>query len=152
MLQPCSGCRRPALSHPGDRGSVGPHRFNRSWPRVPRIACVRTRERYSSVTPRLAAARVAVLAAAPPLPAARRRPPVPRAGWGQRRERCRNCVSWGPSVWGRRPHPAALPSPRRYASDFSSALHSVRRKCRLDGAAPDALFQEDWTAFQNSIR
>lgn len=44
---------------------MGPHRFNRSWPRVPRIACVRTRERYSSVTPRLAAARVAVLAAAP---------------------------------------------------------------------------------------
>ncbi|XP_016010991.2 conserved oligomeric Golgi complex subunit 7 [Rousettus aegyptiacus] len=40
----------------------------------------------------------------------------------------------------------------KYASDFSSALHSVRRKCRLDGAAPDALFQEDWTAFQNSIR
>lgn len=65
MLQPCSGCRRPALSHPGDRGSVGPHRFNRSWPHVPRIACVRTRERYSSVTPRLAAARVTVLAAAP---------------------------------------------------------------------------------------
>lgn len=109
---------------------------------------MRTRERYSSVTPRLAAARVAVLAAAPCSPPHGEGPP----SRGQRRERCRNCVSWGPSVWGRRPHPAALPSPRRYASDFSSALHSVRRKCRLDGAAPDALFQEDWTAFQNSIR
>ncbi|ELK12106.1 Conserved oligomeric Golgi complex subunit 7 [Pteropus alecto] len=40
----------------------------------------------------------------------------------------------------------------KYVSDFSSALQSVRKKCRLDGAPPDALFQEDWTAFQNSIR
>lgn len=82
MLQPCSGCRRPALSHPGDRGSVGPHRFNGSWPRVPRIACVRTRERYSSVTPRLAAARVAVLAAAPPAPRRTEKAPRPAGRLG----------------------------------------------------------------------
>lgn len=69
----------------------------------------------------------------------------------QRREHGWNCIGCGPQVWGRCPRPAAF-FPHRYVSDFSSALLSVRRKCRLDGAAPDALFQEDWTAFQSSIR
>lgn len=40
----------------------------------------------------------------------------------------------------------------KYVSDFTSALQSVRRKCKLDEIPPNALFQEDWTAFQNSIR
>ncbi|XP_060030087.1 conserved oligomeric Golgi complex subunit 7 [Erinaceus europaeus] len=40
----------------------------------------------------------------------------------------------------------------KYVSDFTSALQSIRRKCKLDEIPPNALFQEDWTAFQNSIR
>ncbi|KYO41074.1 conserved oligomeric Golgi complex subunit 7 isoform X1 [Alligator mississippiensis] len=40
----------------------------------------------------------------------------------------------------------------KYASDFTNTLQSVRKKCKLDDIASDSLFQEDWTAFQNSIR
>lgn len=40
----------------------------------------------------------------------------------------------------------------RYASDFSNALQSIRKKCRLDDLPSDSHFQEDWTAFQNAIR
>lgn len=40
----------------------------------------------------------------------------------------------------------------KYASDFGSALQSVRKKCKLDESPPDLLFQEDWTAFQSSVR
>ncbi|NWJ03343.1 COG7 protein, partial [Crypturellus undulatus] len=40
----------------------------------------------------------------------------------------------------------------KYTSDFTNALQSIRKKCKLDDIPSDALFQEDWTAFQNSIR
>ncbi|XP_077173189.1 conserved oligomeric Golgi complex subunit 7 isoform X3 [Paroedura picta] len=40
----------------------------------------------------------------------------------------------------------------KYASDFGSALQSIRKKCKLDQIPPPSLFQEDWTAFQSSIR
>uniref|UniRef100_A0A2K5DCM2 Conserved oligomeric Golgi complex subunit 7 n=1 Tax=Aotus nancymaae TaxID=37293 RepID=A0A2K5DCM2_AOTNA len=40
----------------------------------------------------------------------------------------------------------------KYVSDFTSTLQSVRKKCKLDDIPPNSLFQEDWTAFQNSIR
>ncbi|XP_019368341.1 PREDICTED: conserved oligomeric Golgi complex subunit 7 [Gavialis gangeticus] len=40
----------------------------------------------------------------------------------------------------------------KYASDFTNTLQSVRKKCKLDDISSDSLFQEDWTAFQNSIR
>ncbi|XP_025031484.1 conserved oligomeric Golgi complex subunit 7-like isoform X2 [Python bivittatus] len=40
----------------------------------------------------------------------------------------------------------------KYASDFSNALQSIRKKCQLDDIPSDSLFQEDWTAFQNAIR
>uniref|UniRef100_A0A7M4EX52 Conserved oligomeric Golgi complex subunit 7 n=1 Tax=Crocodylus porosus TaxID=8502 RepID=A0A7M4EX52_CROPO len=40
----------------------------------------------------------------------------------------------------------------KYASDFTNTLQSVRKKCKLDDIASDSLFQEDWAAFQNSIR
>uniref|UniRef100_A0A6B2FH83 Conserved oligomeric Golgi complex subunit 7 n=1 Tax=Bothriechis nubestris TaxID=1766655 RepID=A0A6B2FH83_9SAUR len=40
----------------------------------------------------------------------------------------------------------------KYASDFSKALQSIRKKCRLDDLPSDSHFQEDWTAFQNAIR
>ncbi|VTJ63481.1 Hypothetical predicted protein [Marmota monax] len=40
----------------------------------------------------------------------------------------------------------------KYVSDFTSALQSIRKKCKLDDIPPNSLFQEDWTAFQNSIR
>ncbi|XP_004622945.1 conserved oligomeric Golgi complex subunit 7 [Octodon degus] len=40
----------------------------------------------------------------------------------------------------------------KYVSDFTSTLQSVRKKCRLDDVPPGALFQEDWTAFQSSVR
>ncbi|XP_037596544.1 conserved oligomeric Golgi complex subunit 7 [Cebus imitator] len=42
--------------------------------------------------------------------------------------------------------------PLRYVSDFTSTLQSIRKKCKLDDIPPNSLFQEDWTAFQNSIR
>ncbi|KAF5914203.1 hypothetical protein HPG69_005052 [Diceros bicornis minor] len=40
----------------------------------------------------------------------------------------------------------------KYVSDFTSTLHSVRKKCKLEDVPPNSLFQEDWTAFQNSVR
>ncbi|XP_025131385.3 conserved oligomeric Golgi complex subunit 7 isoform X1 [Bubalus bubalis] len=40
----------------------------------------------------------------------------------------------------------------KYVSDFTSTLHSIRKKYRLDDIPLNSLFQEDWTAFQNSIR
>uniref|UniRef100_A0A8D1FEX0 Conserved oligomeric Golgi complex subunit 7 n=1 Tax=Sus scrofa TaxID=9823 RepID=A0A8D1FEX0_PIG len=40
----------------------------------------------------------------------------------------------------------------KYVSDFTSTLHSIRKKCKLDDIPTNSLFQEDWTAFQNSIR
>uniref|UniRef100_A0A3P8XS31 Conserved oligomeric Golgi complex subunit 7 n=1 Tax=Esox lucius TaxID=8010 RepID=A0A3P8XS31_ESOLU len=40
----------------------------------------------------------------------------------------------------------------KYVSDFSTTLHSVRKKCRLEDTPSAAVFQEDWTAFQNSVR
>ncbi|XP_024416131.2 conserved oligomeric Golgi complex subunit 7 isoform X1 [Desmodus rotundus] len=40
----------------------------------------------------------------------------------------------------------------KYVSDFTSTLHSIRKKCKLDDIPPNSLFQEDWTAFQNSVR
>nr|XP_060504770.1 conserved oligomeric Golgi complex subunit 7 [Panthera onca] len=40
----------------------------------------------------------------------------------------------------------------KYVSDFTSTLQSIRKKCKLDDIPPNSLFQEDWTAFQNSIR
>uniref|UniRef100_A0A8C8IZN7 Conserved oligomeric Golgi complex subunit 7 n=1 Tax=Oncorhynchus tshawytscha TaxID=74940 RepID=A0A8C8IZN7_ONCTS len=40
----------------------------------------------------------------------------------------------------------------KYVSDFSTTLQSIRKKCRLEDTPSAALFQEDWTAFQNSVR
>ncbi|KFQ77454.1 Conserved oligomeric Golgi complex subunit 7, partial [Phoenicopterus ruber ruber] len=40
----------------------------------------------------------------------------------------------------------------KYTSDFTNTLQSIRKKCRLDDVLSDSLFQEDWTAFQNSVR
>lgn len=40
----------------------------------------------------------------------------------------------------------------RYTSDFTNTLQSIRKKCKLDDIPSDSLFQEDWTAFQNSVR
>uniref|UniRef100_A0A673YET3 Conserved oligomeric Golgi complex subunit 7 n=1 Tax=Salmo trutta TaxID=8032 RepID=A0A673YET3_SALTR len=40
----------------------------------------------------------------------------------------------------------------KYVSDFSTTLQSVRKKCRLEDTPIAAVFQEDWTAFQNSVR
>ncbi|XP_052055885.1 conserved oligomeric Golgi complex subunit 7 isoform X2 [Apodemus sylvaticus] len=40
----------------------------------------------------------------------------------------------------------------KYASHFTNALQSIRKKCKLDDIPPNSLFQEDWTAFQNSVR
>nr|XP_020660453.1 conserved oligomeric Golgi complex subunit 7 [Pogona vitticeps]XP_020660454.1 conserved oligomeric Golgi complex subunit 7 [Pogona vitticeps]XP_020660455.1 conserved oligomeric Golgi complex subunit 7 [Pogona vitticeps] len=40
----------------------------------------------------------------------------------------------------------------KYASDFSNALQSIRKKCRLDEIPPNAFFQEDWSAFQMAVR
>lgn len=41
---------------------------------------------------------------------------------------------------------------KKYVSDFTTTLQSIRKKCKLDDIPSDSLFQEDWTAFQNSIR
>ncbi|XP_074867156.1 conserved oligomeric Golgi complex subunit 7 isoform X2 [Carettochelys insculpta] len=41
---------------------------------------------------------------------------------------------------------------KKYVSDFTTTLQSIRMKCRLDDIPSDSLFQEDWTAFQNSVR
>ncbi|KAK2543967.1 conserved oligomeric Golgi complex subunit 7 [Columba livia] len=40
----------------------------------------------------------------------------------------------------------------KYTSDFTNTLQSIRKKCKLDDVPSDSLFQEDWTAFQNSVR
>ncbi|KAJ3583738.1 hypothetical protein NHX12_015646 [Muraenolepis orangiensis] len=40
----------------------------------------------------------------------------------------------------------------KYVSDFSTTLQSIRRKCRLEDTPTSSVFQEDWTAFQNSVR
>uniref|UniRef100_A0A673WW89 Conserved oligomeric Golgi complex subunit 7 n=1 Tax=Salmo trutta TaxID=8032 RepID=A0A673WW89_SALTR len=40
----------------------------------------------------------------------------------------------------------------KYVSDFSTTLQSIRKKCRLEDTPSAAVFQEDWTAFQNSVR
>ncbi|XP_030098374.1 conserved oligomeric Golgi complex subunit 7 isoform X3 [Mus musculus] len=40
----------------------------------------------------------------------------------------------------------------KYVSHFTNALQSIRKKCKLDDIPPNSLFQEDWTAFQNSVR
>uniref|UniRef100_A0A8C7VI02 Conserved oligomeric Golgi complex subunit 7 n=1 Tax=Oncorhynchus mykiss TaxID=8022 RepID=A0A8C7VI02_ONCMY len=40
----------------------------------------------------------------------------------------------------------------KYVSDFSTTLQSIRKKCRLEDTPSAAVFQEDWTTFQNSVR
>lgn len=41
---------------------------------------------------------------------------------------------------------------RRYVSDFSTTLQSIRKKCKLEESLSSSVFQEDWSAFQNSVR
>ncbi|XP_023647445.2 conserved oligomeric Golgi complex subunit 7 [Paramormyrops kingsleyae] len=40
----------------------------------------------------------------------------------------------------------------KYVSDFSVTLQSIRKKCKLEDSGNAAVFQEDWTAFQNCVR
>ncbi|MBN3275253.1 COG7 protein, partial [Polyodon spathula] len=40
----------------------------------------------------------------------------------------------------------------KYVSDFAGTLQSIRKKCKLEDMPNSSLFQEDWTAFQNSVR
>ncbi|XP_030066947.1 conserved oligomeric Golgi complex subunit 7 [Microcaecilia unicolor] len=40
----------------------------------------------------------------------------------------------------------------KYVADFTNTLQSIRRKCSLDSILPDSHFQEDWQAFQSSVR
>ncbi|XP_034070330.1 conserved oligomeric Golgi complex subunit 7 [Gymnodraco acuticeps] len=40
----------------------------------------------------------------------------------------------------------------KYMSDFSTTLQSIRKKCKLEETPSSSVFQEDWTAFQNSVR
>ncbi|XP_022599278.1 conserved oligomeric Golgi complex subunit 7 [Seriola dumerili] len=40
----------------------------------------------------------------------------------------------------------------KYVSDFSTTLQSIRKKCKLEDTPSSSSFQEDWTAFQNSVR
>ncbi|XP_048869463.1 conserved oligomeric Golgi complex subunit 7 isoform X2 [Brienomyrus brachyistius] len=40
----------------------------------------------------------------------------------------------------------------KYVSDFSITLQSIRKKCKLEDSGNAAVFQEDWTAFQNCVR
>ncbi|KAG7227791.1 hypothetical protein INR49_013585 [Caranx melampygus] len=40
----------------------------------------------------------------------------------------------------------------KYVSDFSTTLRSIRKKCKLEDTPTSSVFQEDWTAFQNSVR
>ncbi|KAG7507777.1 conserved oligomeric Golgi complex subunit 7 [Solea senegalensis] len=40
----------------------------------------------------------------------------------------------------------------KYVSDFSITLQSIRKKCKLEDTPNSSVFQEDWTAFQNSVR
>lgn len=37
-------------------------------------------------------------------------------------------------------------------SDFSTTLQSIRKKCKLEESSSSSVFQEDWSAFQNSVR
>lgn len=60
--------------------------------------------------------------------------------------------SRSPEVQGVCDHSPVTCVSRRYVSDFTSTLHSIRKKCQLDDFSADSLFQEDWTAFQNCIR
>ncbi|XP_053550553.1 conserved oligomeric Golgi complex subunit 7 [Bombina bombina] len=41
---------------------------------------------------------------------------------------------------------------KKYVSDFTNTLQSIRKKCKLEAIPTDSLFLEDWTAFQNSVR
>uniref|UniRef100_A0A8C5RAM3 Conserved oligomeric Golgi complex subunit 7 n=1 Tax=Leptobrachium leishanense TaxID=445787 RepID=A0A8C5RAM3_9ANUR len=41
---------------------------------------------------------------------------------------------------------------KKYVSDFTNTLQSIRKKCKLDSVPADSMFHEDWTAFQNSVR
>ncbi|XP_075421757.1 conserved oligomeric Golgi complex subunit 7 isoform X3 [Ascaphus truei] len=41
---------------------------------------------------------------------------------------------------------------KKYVSDFTNTLQSIRKKCKLESVPADTLFLEDWTAFQNSVR
>lgn len=56
----------------------------------------------------------------------------------------------GLGVWGLLKALKALFT--KYVCDFSTTLQSVRRKSKLEDTPSSALFQEDWTAFQNSVR
>ncbi|XP_041829905.1 conserved oligomeric Golgi complex subunit 7 [Melanotaenia boesemani] len=40
----------------------------------------------------------------------------------------------------------------KYVSDFSTTLQSIRKKCKLEDTPSSSVFQEDWTAFQSSVR
>ncbi|KAM3859388.1 conserved oligomeric Golgi complex subunit 7 [Diretmus argenteus] len=40
----------------------------------------------------------------------------------------------------------------KYVSDFATTLQSIRKKCKLEDTPSASVFQEDWTAFQNSVR
>lgn len=40
----------------------------------------------------------------------------------------------------------------KYVSDFSTTLQSIRKKSKLEDTPSPSGFQEDWTAFQNSVR
>lgn len=40
----------------------------------------------------------------------------------------------------------------KYVSDFSTTLQSIRKKCKLEDTPSSSVFQEEWTAFQNSVR
>ncbi|XP_028670290.1 conserved oligomeric Golgi complex subunit 7 [Erpetoichthys calabaricus] len=40
----------------------------------------------------------------------------------------------------------------KYVSDFSNALQSVKKKCKLEDLPNGSYFHEDWTAFQNCAR
>ncbi|XP_018407840.1 PREDICTED: conserved oligomeric Golgi complex subunit 7 [Nanorana parkeri] len=41
---------------------------------------------------------------------------------------------------------------KKYVSDFTNTLQSIRKKYKLDNLPSDSLFLEDWAAFQNSVR
>ncbi|KAG8557810.1 hypothetical protein GDO81_016734 [Engystomops pustulosus] len=41
---------------------------------------------------------------------------------------------------------------KKYVSDFTNTLQSIRKKYKLDNVPADSFFLEDWTAFQHSIR
>ncbi|XP_075035633.1 conserved oligomeric Golgi complex subunit 7 [Mixophyes fleayi] len=41
---------------------------------------------------------------------------------------------------------------KKYVSDFTNTLQSIRKKYKLYNVPTDSLFLEDWTAFQNSVR